>query len=160
MRDNAGVRRLAPLVLALAGCVLLAAAEFSRLYEIKVITVTVKTGTVGAHHGYALLIVAVAAAAMAWFAIRGSSRPAGFALLLLSAVALVVVFAVDMPVVDDTGLYGRNYERAAAQAGTGFYLETLGAVILLLGAVINAGLGSGWVPSRRAHPSGSPAEEG
>ena len=111
------MRRAVPLVLALAGCILLAVAEFSNLYEIKVITVTVNTGTVGDHHGYALLIVAIAAAAMTWFSVIGGSRAAGFALLALSVVALVVVFAVDLPVVDDTGLWGERYERAGCFRG-------------------------------------------
>jgi hypothetical protein len=154
------VHRALPLVLALTGSLLLAVAEFSRLYEIKVITVTVKTATVGSHHGYALLIVAITAAAMAWFAVQGGSRPAGYALLALSAVALVVVFAVDLPVVDDTGLYGRNYERAQAEAAGGFYIETLGAVLLLLGAVIATAFRVSRPATSRARGLGSPVEEG
>jgi hypothetical protein len=142
------LRRLGPLALALTGSGLLVASEFFRLYEIKVITVTVASKTVGDHHGYALLILGVAAAALAVYAAR--SRPAAFALVLLGGVALAVVLAVDLPVVDDTGLYGKNYEQAAAQAGTGFYLETLGAVLLLLGGVAMAVLGTGRAPERNA----------
>ena len=128
------LRRL-PLVLALAGCVLLVIAEFSHLYEIHVITVTVKVGKVGAHHGYALLIIAIVAALMAFAAVLGGSRPAAWALFVLAVAALVIALAVDLPVVNDTGLYGRNYEQAKAQAGNGFFLETLGAVVLLIAAV-------------------------
>src|SRR4051794_6491344 len=132
---TAFLRRFGPLALALAGCVLLVVGEFSHLYEIKVITVVVKTGTVGAHHGYALLIIAVVAALMAFAAVIGGSRPASLALVLLAVAALVIALAVDLPVVDDTGLYGRNYEQAQAQASTGFYLETLGAVVLLVSSL-------------------------
>jgi hypothetical protein len=128
------IRRHGPLFVALLGCLLLAVAEFTNLYSIHVITVTVKSATVGSHHGYALLIIAIAAAAMAVGATRGGSRPAAVALLALAAAALVIALAVDLPVVDDTGLYGRDFEQARAQAEIGFKLETAGAIVLLLGA--------------------------
>jgi hypothetical protein len=128
------LRRHGPLGLALFACLLLAVAEFTDLYSIHVITVTVKSGTVGAHHGYALLIIAVAAAAMAFGATRGGSRPATLALLALAGAALVIALAIDLPVVDETGLYGRDFEQARAQAEIGFKLETAGAVLLLLSA--------------------------
>src|SRR3954453_10586205 len=102
------IRRHGPLALALLGCLLLAVAEFTDLYSIHVITVTVKSATVGSHHGYALLIIALAAAAMAVGATRGGSRPAAVALLVLAVAALVIALAVDLPVVDETGLYGRD----------------------------------------------------
>jgi hypothetical protein len=129
------IRRHGPLSLALLGCLLLAVAEFTELYSIHVITVTVKSATVGSHHGYALLVIAVAAAAMAFGAARGGSRPAAAALILLAVAALVIALAIDLPVVDDTGLYGRDFEQARAQAEIGFKLETAGAVLLLLSAV-------------------------
>ena len=130
------LRRNGPLALALVACLLLAVAEFTPLYSIHVITVTVKSATVGSHHGYAMLIVALAAAAMAVGATRGGSRPAAFGLLVLAVVALVIAFAIDLPVVDDTGLYGRDFERAVAQPAIGFKLETAGAVLLLLSALV------------------------
>lgn len=142
------IRRHGPLVLALLGCLLLAVAEFTDLYSIHVITVTVKSATVGSHHGYALLIVAIAAAAMAVGATRGGSRPAAVALLALAIAALVIALAVDLPVVDDTGLYGRDFEQARAQAEIGFKLETAGAIVLLLSAVAILVLGIG----RRSAP--------
>ena len=129
------LRRYGLLVLPFAACILLVIAEFSALYEINVITVTVKTVKGGSHHGYALLVVALAAAAMAWGAVIGASRPAALALLLLAIVAIVVVLAIDLPDLDETGLYGRDYEQAVASAGVGFYLETAGAALLLIGAV-------------------------
>jgi uncharacterized membrane protein YtjA (UPF0391 family) len=139
MREDAHVpgpaRRYGLLILPFVACVLLVIGEFSNLYEIHVITVTVKTVTGGSHHGYALLVVALAAAAMAFGAVIGRSRPAAYALVVLGVVALVVVLAIDLPNIDDTGLYGRDYEQARAKAGTGFKLETAGAILLLLGAV-------------------------
>lgn len=143
--------RIGPLVMALAGCVLLIVAEFMPLLEIRVITVVKETRTAGAHHGYALLVIALAAAFMAWGANVGGSRPAAFALLGLAIAALVVVLAVDLPKVDDAGLTRELYEQAQASPREGFYLESLGAVLLLLGAAATLVLG------RPAPPAARPA---
>jgi len=65
---------------------------------------------------------------------RGA-RPAAVALVVLSLAACAVVLFVDRPVLDDTGLIGRTYDLAEARPGTGFYLESLGAALALVGAV-------------------------
>ena len=126
--------RFGLLGLALVACVLLAVAEFLDLYSIQVITVTKETGSVGGHHGYAQLLIAIGAAAMAVGAVRGASRPAALALVILAVAAVVIALVVDLPVVNDSGLVGRNYEQAEASPETGFYVETLGAVLLLIAA--------------------------
>src|SRR3954451_23715975 len=113
-RMSHAIRRYGPLALALVACVMLAVAEFTNLYSVHVITVTVAHGTVGAHHGYALLIIALAAAGMAYGATIGGSRPAAVGLLVLAVAALVIALAIDLPVVDDEGVWGRNFERARA----------------------------------------------
>ena len=123
------------LALALAGCALLAVAEFTTLYEIKVITVVKETETGGEHHGYALLIIAIGAGLMAFGAMMGRSLPAAIALLVMAIAAGVITMVVDFPDVDEVGLIGELYEQAQSEPKTGFYLETLGAALLLLAAV-------------------------
>ena len=144
--------------LALAACVLLAVAEFTDLNEIRIVTVTEEGVGVGPHHGYALLIIAVAAAVMAYGAYRGS-RPAGVALAALGAAALIVVLVVDLPDVDATGLYGRDYEQAESQAAIGFYLETAGAILLLVAGVLTAVLAPA-APARKRHAEVAAPETG
>lgn len=129
------LRRHGLLALALLGCVLLIVAEFSDLYSVRVITATVAHGSVGGHHAYALLVVALAAAVMALGATIGASRPAAMALVVLAAAALFVVLAIDLPAVGETGRYGMNFEQARARAEGGFKLETAGAIVLLVAAV-------------------------
>jgi hypothetical protein len=127
---------LVPLVL---GAVALCVAEFMPLYEIRVITAVPQGGThgTGAHHGYAGLIVGLAVLPMAWGAVVGGSRPAAFALLVLAAIALFVVLSIDLPDLNETGLIGRTYEEAQARPRIGFIVESLGATLVLLGAVGN-----------------------
>ncbi len=125
------------LVLAGLGALLLAAAEFSTLYEVRAITAVVPGGsqTAGSHHGYALLIVALVALPMAWGAVVGGSRPATVAVVALGALALFVCLAIDLPDVGDEGLLAETYEQAKASPQEGFYLETLGSVVLLLAGI-------------------------
>jgi hypothetical protein len=125
---------LLPLV---AGAALLIVAEFLPLYEIRTITTVPEGGrtSTGAHHGYALLVVGIAMLPMAVGAVRGGSRPAAFALLVLSAIALFVALAIDLPDLNETGLIGRTYEQAEARPRVGFLIETLGATLALLGSI-------------------------
>jgi hypothetical protein len=119
------------------GAMMLIVAEFLPLYEIRVITAVPAGGdhATGPHHGYALLIVGLALLPMAWGAVRGGSRPAALAALVLALIALFVALAIDLPDLNETGGIGRSYELAQARPQIGFFVETLGATLALLGAV-------------------------
>jgi hypothetical protein len=82
-------------------------------------------------HGGAFLLLAVLMALMAWGAGVGASRPAAVALSLVGAVVLVIALAVDLPVTDDTGAIGRNFEGARAHEGAGLYLEVVAGVLAI-----------------------------
>ena len=125
---------LAPLV---AGAVLLMAGEFIAAREIHALTVVPPGGTEtgGALHGYALGVIGVAILVMSFGAVIRGARPAAVALLVLSLAACVIVVFVDRPVLDDTGIIGRTYDLAEARPAAGFYLQSLGAALALVGAV-------------------------
>ena len=72
---------------------------------------------------------------MAWGAVRGGSRPAAIAALVLAVIALFVALAIDLPDLNETGLIGRTYDQAEARPRVGFFVETLGATLALLGAI-------------------------
>jgi hypothetical protein len=148
------LERYGLLIPLLAGALALALAEFLTLYEIRVITAVPEGGTytAGPHHGYALLVIAVALVPMSIGAVLGGSRPAALAALVLSLAAIVVVLAVDLPDLNETGLIGRTYEAAEARPSTGFYLESLGAALALVGAVGTLVLGAGRERPRRERP--------
>ena len=129
--------RFAPLVPLVAGALLLILAEFVTVREIRAVTVVPPGGTStgGDLHSYALLVLGLAMLPMAYGAVVRGARPAAVALIVLALAACVVVLFVDRPVLDDTGLIGRTYDLAEARPAIGFYFESLGAVLALVGAV-------------------------
>jgi hypothetical protein len=121
----------------LLGAVLLIVAEFLPLYEIRAVTAVPAGGhkSTGAHHGYALGVIGLAIMPMAWGAVRGGSKPAAIAALVLAVIALFVALAIDLPDLNETGLIGRTYDQAEARPRVGFFVETLGATLALVGAI-------------------------
>jgi hypothetical protein len=135
--------------LAVAGIALLVAAEFSAVVRVVVGSLeTEKRSVVGhANHGYAVLVVAVAAVPLLFMALRGA-RAAAAALVALGAATLVIALAIDLP---DTRASGRLpesvvFEDAHAKAGPGLALEVAGGVALLLAGGLLVALGR---PRRR-----------
>ena len=140
----------APLV---AGALLLILAEFVTVREIRAVTAVPPGGTStgGDLHGYALGIIGLAMLPMTFGAVHRNARPAAIALLVLALVACAIVLLIDLPKLDDTGLIGRTYELAEADPDTGFYLESLGAALALIGAVATLVLTDR--PRRRTAPA-------
>ena len=130
------------LVLLLSGAAALILAEFLTLYEVRAATTVPDGGSssVGGHHAYALLPIAIALVPMSIGAVRGGSLPAALATLVLALAAVVIVVLVDLPDVNETGLIGEAYEEAQARPRAGFYVETLGATLVLVGAVLTLAL--------------------
>ena len=126
----------------LLGALLLLIAEFTTLYDVRTATSAspIDSVSTGSHHSYALVPVAILAAALAFGVYRDRSRPALLALGLLGVLTLVIALAGDLPDAQASGLIGSStthYASASASPGPGLYLETLGAVVL----VITCGLG-------------------
>jgi hypothetical protein len=119
----------------LAGAAMLIAADFTTLVQIKVITVVKESLPGHEQHSWAMTIVGLAALPLAYGAARGRSRPAMIGLIVLGAVVLFIALAKDLPDTRSEGVIGVRYESAHASPGAGFYLETGGAVLLLLAGV-------------------------
>jgi hypothetical protein len=130
--------RIALLVLPLAGAGLLIAAEFSTLYDVRVVTAIPEGGTfsAGGNHGYALGVMGLAIAVMAFGAVLGGSRPAAVAVLVLASAALAIALVVDLPDVHETGLIGKTYDAARAEPRAGLYLELAGGCAALVGGAL------------------------
>ena len=126
----------------LLGSLLLIVAEFTTLFWVHVETSPnpIKTVTTGSHHSYALIPIALLAAALAVGVWRDGSRPALLAIGLLGIVTLLIALIGDLPDANATGLAtsgANHFVSASSTPGAGMYLETLGAAVL----VITCGVG-------------------
>jgi hypothetical protein len=120
----------------LAGALLLVVATFTTIIEITVETTTRGVDLDAAQsgwdrHGPALIVLALLALWLLAAALRGA-RIAMTGLALTGLVALAIAVHWDRSHVHDTGAVGQVYTEATANPGTGYYLETLGGVLLLV----------------------------
>jgi hypothetical protein len=123
------------------------AAEFTSLYQVHTAASSTPVRTVGTGHNnsYALIPLALLAAALAIGVFRSGSRPALLAVGLVGLVALLIALLGDLPDAHATGLVGSAATRFVSASSTpsaGLYLETLGAVVLIATCVLGfMGLG-------------------
>lgn len=131
--------------LALVGAALLVVAELSPLYTVVVGALETQRRSVtgGSSHGYALLVVALAAVVMAYGALRGSRAAAG-ALCGLGAVALLIALAIDRPDTRASGTLPEAvaYADARARPGRGLRLEIAGGAVLVVAGGLMLALGA------------------
>jgi hypothetical protein len=126
----------------LLGALLLVVAEFTALYSVHAASSRnpIDTVTGGSHHAYALIPIALLAAVLAYGVYRERSRPALLAIGLLGVLTLLIALLGDLPDAQASGLVGggaAHYVIASSTPSAGLYMETLGAVVL----VITCGLG-------------------
>ncbi|HLY49109.1 MAG TPA: hypothetical protein VKR21_07930 [Solirubrobacteraceae bacterium] len=122
---------------ALLAALLLVVAEFTALYQVHIATslTPVKSVSGGSNHSYAMLVIGLAAAALAIWTWRAESRTALLGLGVLGVVALLISLLGDLPDSHATGLAGsatRGYVNASSTPSAGLYMETLGAILLIL----------------------------
>jgi hypothetical protein len=82
-------------------------------------------------NGGAFLVVAALVLVMAWGAGLGRSRPAAIALAAVGVLVLGWALLVDLPVTNETGAIGTNFEGATAAAGPGLTLELVAGALAL-----------------------------
>ena len=117
------------------GAVLLVVSDFLTLFDVQTAAgVTVPDGSVTGHenHSFAMVLLGLAALPMAYGATAGESRPAMAGLAALGFIAAIVALAFDLPDATGTNTLARTFENATGHPKLGFYLETLGAVLLLV----------------------------
>ena len=156
-----GSLRAAILAGSLLGALLLVVAEFTTLFTVHVATskAPIKTFATGCHHAYALLLIAIVVVVPAIAVWRDASRPALLAIGLLGLVALLIALLGDLPDAHASGLAGSStthYVDASSTPSAGLYLETLGAVVL----VITCGVGFIALGSPGRRPEETPQASG
>jgi hypothetical protein len=122
------------------GALLLVVGEFTALFEVHTQATGAAISSVGtgAHHAYAMLPIALLAAALAYGVWRTYSRPALLSIGVLSVICLLIALIGDLPDAHANGVVGGPSGRlqiAASTPSAGFYLETLGGVVLLITCV-------------------------
>jgi hypothetical protein len=131
----------------LIGALLLFVAEFTPLYQVHTAAsaLPVRTVGTGSHESYALVLLAVLAAALGYGIFRTGSRPALLAVGLVGLVALLIALLGDLPDAQATGLLrspDAHFVNASSTPSAGLYLETLGAIVLIATCVLGfLGLG-------------------
>jgi len=124
-------------VVALVGALLVLVAQFTALYHVHVATSSAPIRTVGtgANHGWAPVPIALACVLLALAVYRYGNRAAMLGLAVLGIATLLIALLGDLPDAHATGLIGSSashYVQGAASPSVGLYLETLGAVLLLV----------------------------
>ena len=111
-------------------------ATFSTIIKIQVLTVTPASYSGYDRHSVALVVLGVFALLMVAGGVRGA-RPAMAAVALIGLAVLLIAVLVDLPHLDDTGVWplADQYEDAQAAAGKGYYFETAAGILMLVGGV-------------------------
>jgi hypothetical protein len=120
--------------LGVAGAILAVVATFSTVIKIQVLTVTPASYSGYDRHSVALVVLGVFALVMVAGGVRGA-RPAMAALALIGLAVLLIAVLIDLPHLNDTGVWPLHdqYEDAQASAGTGYYFETASGILMLVG---------------------------
>ena len=73
---------------------------------------------------------------MAYGAAVGASRPAAIALVVIGLAAFGIALLVDRPDIHKTGIVGTQFSNAEAKPGIGYWLEYVGAGLVLVAGVL------------------------
>jgi hypothetical protein len=164
-RTSGGAVARAVLAGGLFGALLLLAAEFTTLFEIRTAasSTAVRSVGTGSHHAFALVPIALLVILLAYAVRSAGSRPALLAIGLMGLIALLIALLGDLPDAHATGLVGSastHYVAASSTPSAGLYLETLGAVVLLITTACGLLLIGPLRDARAAHHTGPGAAVG
>lgn len=157
---------LAPLAIglfaaAVVGSILLIVAEFAVVNRISIgDDVTKETFRGFDRHHFALLVIGAVSIPMAWGGFIGRSRPAFAVLALLGLAALLIVLVGDTPDLNDKRGLDVFYDSVQTHVGLGYFLETAGAILVVVSGAISYLFtsGAGRIRVRRRSDPATPAE--
>ena len=125
------------MALTLLGALLLVVAEFTTLFTVHTVgaSAPIKSVSTGSHNSYGMILVAVLAVLLAWAAASTGNRWALVALLAVGIAALLIALVGDLPDAQASGTIGSvqtGFKSASDKASAGLYLETAGAIVLMI----------------------------
>jgi hypothetical protein len=117
--------------------VLVLVAQFTALYHLHSATSSsaIKTVGTGANHAWAPIPLALVAIVLVYVLFRTGSRAALAGVVALGVATLLIALIGDLPNAHSSGLVGSSangYVQATSSPSAGLYMETLGAIILIL----------------------------
>ena len=135
--DATGTVRAALALAALLGALHVVISQFTALYHLHSTTSSeaIKTVGTGANHAWAPIPLAIVAVALAYAVYRHGSRAALLGLAALGIATLLIALLGDLADAHSSGLVGSSasgYIQATSTPSAGLYMETLGAVVLLV----------------------------
>lgn len=146
-------------VTVLLGAVITVVSQFVAAYVLEDrFGLPIETVSLFGKHGPFVLIAAIAAVvALVWAVATGSKQP--LVPLLGMGIAIVLVFLlIDLPDAGETGLYdtpGSGNLDATGTAAAGLWLELIGGIVIILGAISLLTLDRQTLASIRGGPSRS-----
>jgi hypothetical protein len=164
-REHRARGRKAVLAVALTaalGALLILVSQFTALYHVHVATSSapIKTVGTGANHAWAPIPIALLAGGLAFAVYRKASRTALVALVVLGIVTLLIALLGDLADAHATGIVGSGasqYAEGSSTPSAGLYMETLGAILLLISGGI--GLILLGAPRRPPEPTAEPRDQ-
>lgn len=121
------------------GALLLLVAEFTPLFTIHIASRrgAIATTNTGSHHHYALVPLALLGFVLGLAASSTGSRAALGGVIAVGLAALLIGLLHDLPDAQGSGVVreAANLVNAKASPAVGMYLETLGAVVMIVGGV-------------------------
>jgi hypothetical protein len=117
-------------IVVIVGAMLMIVSEFLDVFTVEGVNgATVGSSTGAENHGYALLVIGVAALAAVFFA-RSTREPLpAFAAAALGVIALGIVLIVDLPDTMSSGLT-ESHRIGDAQPAIGFWVELVAALMV------------------------------
>ena len=136
-REGGGDAVVGVALTAALGALLILVSQFTALYHVHVATssAAVKTVGTGPNHAWAPVPIALLAALLAFVVYTKRSRTALVALAVLGIVTLLIALLGDLPDAHATGIVGSGasqYAEGTSTPSAGLYIETLGAILLLI----------------------------
>ena len=135
--EAAGPARVALAAGAFLGAVLVLVAQFTALYHVHSATssTVIRTVGTGGNHAWAPIPLALVAVALAYAVYRDGNRAALAGHVALGIATLLIALIGDLPDAHSSGLIGSSaggYVQATSSPSAGLYMETLGAVVLIV----------------------------
>jgi len=135
--DATGKARTALALAALLGALLIVVSQFTALYHLHSTTSSeaIKTVGTGGNHAWAPIPLAIVAVALAYAVYRHGNRAALLGLAALGSATLLIALLGDLADAHSSGLIGSGaggYIQATSTPSAGLYMETLGAVVLMV----------------------------